>query len=169
MFTCKSQVLLKPSDRSKHRELEHMSRRIALVLIVMAIGRAMTIPFIARAGDGGQRDPPDAWLMPLVGDAAIGLAAIGIAFLVWKHPTPGTWAAAIAWSAIGAFDAVAALLVEISTPWPEFFMLEIFGRSMFFAAVALHAAIIYLLNRSDALHEFGVQRSASEPVVAPSV
>lgn len=145
-----------------------MSRKIALVLIVMASGRAMTIPFIHRAGDGGPGDPPEAWLMPLLGDAAIGVAAIVIAFLVWKSPNPGTWAATIAWSAIGAFDAVAALLVELSSPWPEFFMLELIGRPMFFAAVVLHVAIIVLVSRRDALEEFGVSLADQRPVSALS-
>lgn len=145
-----------------------MSRRIALVLIVMASARAMTLPFISRAGKGGVGDPPDAWLMPLVGDAVIGLAAIAVAILAWRSPTPGTWAATIAWSAIGAFDAVAALLVEVSTPWPEFFMLELFGRSMFFAAVALHIAIIVLVTRQDALDEFGVRGPDNRVVGAPT-
>ncbi len=145
-----------------------MSRKIALVLIVMASGRAMTIPFIHRAGDGGAGDPPDAWLMPLVGDAAIGLAALVIAYLVLRMPSPGTWAATIAWSAIGAFDAIAALLVEISAPWPEFFMLELIGRPMFFAAVVLHVAIIVLVSRPDALEEFGIADVDSRVVAAPS-
>jgi hypothetical protein len=35
-------------------------------------------------------------------------------------------------------------------------MLEVFGRSMFFAAVALHAAIIYLLARRQSRLEFDV-------------
>ena len=134
-----------------------MNRKITLVLILMAAGRAITIPFIARAGDGGPGDPPAAWLMPLVGDAAIGVAALGIAALVWWRPSPKTWAAAIAWSAIGAFDAIAALLVDIQVPWPQFFMLEIFGRSMFIAATVLHLVIIYLLTRTDALETFSVQ------------
>lgn len=131
--------------------------RTVLVLTVMAIGRAMTIPFIARAGDGGAGDPPSAWLMPLVGDALVGIVAIVIAWLLWKRRTPGTWLAAFVWSAIAAFDAMAAYLVERSEPWPEFFMLEIFGRSMFFAAVALHLVIIGLLLRPDVRTQFNVQ------------
>ncbi len=93
-----------------------MSRKIAIVLTVMAAGRAMTIPFIARAGDGGPHDPPHAWLMPLVGDAAIGAAALVVGALLWKRPSPTTWAIAIAWSAVGAFDAMAALIIETTDP-----------------------------------------------------
>ena len=46
--------------------------KILVALVLMASGWAMTLAFIARAGDGGPGDPPDAWLMPLVGDAFIG-------------------------------------------------------------------------------------------------
>ncbi len=141
-----------------------MKRKIVLVLTVMAAGRAMTLAFIARAGDGGAGDPPEAWLMPLVGDAAIGLAAIAIAFGLWKLRSLGIWLAAVVWSSIGAFDALAAYVVEIQTPWPEFFMLEIFGRSMFFAATALHLVIIGLLLSPEVRSEFGVGVLAGGPV-----
>ena len=116
----------------------------------------MTLGWIARAGDGGSGDPPAAWLMPLLGDAAVGLAAIAVAVVMWTRPAPLTWAAAIAWSAIAAFDAVAAFIVDTQAPWPEFFMLELFGRMMFFAAAALHVAIIWLLTRSTVRLHFGV-------------
>lgn len=132
----------------------------ALAFTLMASGRAMTLAFVARAGDGRPGDPPAAWLMPLIGDAAIGLSAIVIAALIWKFRTVTTWVTAIAWSAIGAFDALAAYVVDIQTPWPDFFMLEIFGRSMFFAATALHLAIIGLLIRPDARADFGVPSRA---------
>ncbi len=141
-----------------------MNRRIVIGLTVMAAGRAMTLPFIGRAGDGGAGDPPAAWLMPLIGDAAIGIAAAVIAWLMWKRPSPAVWVIAIVWSAIGAFDALAAFIIDTSVPWPEFFMLEFFGRSMFFAAVALHGAIIMLLTRPSTRAEFGL----TEPPIGAS-
>jgi len=117
----------------------------------------MTLAFIGRAGDGGAGDPPEAWLMPLLGDAAIGLTAIVVAVLLWARPSPAIWVAAVAWSAIGAFDAVAAFVVDVTTPWPEFFMLEVFGRSMFFAAAAMHLVIIGLLTRPEVLSRVGFE------------
>ncbi len=125
------------------------------VLVALSIGRAMTIPFIARAGDGGPGDPPDAWLMPLIGDAAIGLTGIGVLALLYRGRTPATWTIAVAWSAIAAFDAIAAFIVDVQVPWPDFFMLELFGRSMFFAAAAMHLVIIWLLTRPETLGHFG--------------
>ena len=138
-----------------------MRLKIVIALTLMAAGRAMTLPFIGRAGDGGPGDPPDAWLMPLIADAAIGIAAVGVVLLIWKRPTPATWVIAVTWSAIGAFDALAAFVVETSAPWPDFFMLEIFGRSMFFAAGAMHAAIIALLTSTEVLAHFGLARHRS--------
>ena len=117
-------------------------------LVLMAAGRAMTLAFIHRAGDGGAGDPPDAWLMPLVGDAAIGLTAPIVAFMLWRMPSARSWLIAVVWTSIAAFDAAAAWLVEVSSPWPEFFMLEIFGRAMFPAAIALHVTILAMLLRS---------------------
>lgn len=119
------------------------------VLIALSIGRAMTVPFIHRAGDGGAGDPPAAWLMPLIGDAVIGISGIAVLYLVLRVSRPFAWTVAVAWSAVAAFDAVAAYVVDVQSPWPEFFMLEVFGRSMFFAAAVMHIVIISLLLRTD--------------------
>jgi hypothetical protein len=134
-----------------------LANKLVIALTIMAAGRAMTIPFIGRAGDGGAGDPPDAWLMPLIGDAAIGLAAVAVAALLWWRPSPTSWLIAIVWSAIGAFDAIAAFIVDTTSPWPDFFMLQLFGRPMFFAAAAMHILIIYLLFRPAAQQEYLLQ------------
>lgn len=124
--------------------------KAVVALTLMASGRAMTLAWITRAGDGGPGDPPDAWLMPLIGDAAVGLTALVVAgLLIWRR-TFATWTIAAIWTSIAAFDAIAAFVVDVSSPWPDFFMLEIFGRSMFFAAAAMH----YLLTRDDVRADF---------------
>ena len=123
----------------------------------------MTLAFIGRAGDGGAGDPPAAWLMPLIGDAFIGLTALIVAYLVVTRPSPGAWITAVVWTSLGAFDAFAAFLVEISVPWPEFFMLELFGRSMFFAAIALHLAILWILTRPEISQLFGMDNVTYAP------
>lgn len=133
-----------------------MKFKILMTLTLMAAGRAMTIPFIASAGDGGAGDPPAAWLMPLIGDALVGVTALLVAWLLWKRPGLASWVFAIAWSAVAAFDALAAFVVDTTDPWPEFFMLELFGRSMFFAAVLLHVAIIWLLTSDEIRNRFGI-------------
>lgn len=122
----------------------------------MASGRAMTLVFISRAGDGGAGDPPDAWLMPLIGDAVVGITALGIAWLLWRRPNPTTWLLAVMWNAIAAFDALAAYVVDVATPWPEFFMIEIFGRAMFFGATAMHLLMLLLLTRRDVRSHYGL-------------
>ena len=133
-----------------------LALRVAVGLTLISSGRAMTLAFIARAGDGGPGDPPEAWLMPLIGDAAVGLTAPLVAWLLWQRPSPTTWIVAISWSTVAAFDAVAAFIVDVSTPWPEFFMLEVFGRAMFFAAAGLHIVIIVLLMRPATRSHRGV-------------
>lgn len=137
---------------------------IIIALTLMSAGRAMTLGWILRAGDGGAGDPPSEWLMPLIGDAVVGLAAIAIASLLWSRPNPTTWAIAIAWSAVAAFDALAAYVVDLRSPWPDFFMIELFGRSMFFAAALMHVIIIRLLFTMPVRDELGVpSRVGSTP------
>ncbi len=140
--------------------------KIVLVLTLMATGRAMTLAFIHRAGDGGAGDPPAAWLMPLLGDAAIGLAAPVVAYLLWKRSSPSSWLIAVVWGALAVFDALAAFVVESSVPWPEFFMLEIFGRSMFFLAVGMHLVTLALLFDGDVRAHFGIEGSQGTAVIA---
>ncbi len=130
--------------------------KLVAVLTLMAAGRAMTLPFIGRAGDGGPGDPPEVWLMPLIGDAAVGLGAAAIALAMWRLQSPATWVAAMMWNAVAAFDAIAAFIVETTAPWPEFFMLELLGRSMFFAAAAMHLAIIGLLSTDEVRNRFAI-------------
>ncbi len=134
----------------------HSKTKLVLLLTLMASGRAMTLAFIARAGDGGPGDPPREWLMPLIGDAFVGLSAILVAVLIWQRRSIAVWVATIVWTSIGAFDAVAAALVEQSTPWPEFFMLKTFGSAMFVAATALHLVILGLMSHRDIRTDFGV-------------
>ena len=114
----------------------------------MLSGRAMTLAFIGDAGAGGLGDAPSAWLMPLVGDAVIGVTALPIAYLILKGHGLGAWTAIVSWNIIGIWDALSAFLVHQSVPWPEFFMIEIFGPSMFFAAGAMHLVNLWLVSRS---------------------
>ena len=58
------------------------NRFVLLVMTLTLSGRAMTLAFIGAAGDGGLGDPPSAWLMPLVGDAIVGITALAVAYLV---------------------------------------------------------------------------------------
>ena len=69
---------------------------------------------------------------------------------------------AVVWSAIAAFDALAAYVVDVATPWPEFFMLEIFGRSMFVLAIALHLVVAALLVDRETRAEFGIDLDAPD-------
>lgn len=129
-------------------------RSLMLALTLMLSGRAMTLAYLHRVGgpDGG--DPPQAWLMPLVGDAVIGLSALCVAYLIWKRQGLWVWLSVIVWNAIAIWDALAAFIVSLSNPWPEFVMLAIFGPSMFFAASAMHVVLIVLICQPDAREEF---------------
>ena len=90
--------------------------------------------------------------------SCMAIAAVMVVVRILTRPNPATWVIAMVWSAIGAFDALAAFIVHMSSPWPEFFMIEIFGPAMFFAAAAMHLLIIHLLTRPDVMMHFGLSR-----------
>lgn len=131
-----------------------MKNTLLFALTLMLAGRAMTLAFIGSAGGMAPGDPPAAWLMPLVGDAVIGLSALGIAYLVMAGKGLWAWTAIIVWNVLGIWDAMSAFILHLTAPWPEFFMVEIFGASMFFAASGMHAFCIYLASRETTRDAF---------------
>ena len=107
----------------------------------------MTLAFLGRVGGTAYGDPPAAWLMPLAGDAVIGLGALVVSFMLWRR-TRGAWATALAFHVVAAWDALSAYLIHLTVPWPTFFMVERLGSSMFFGALAMHTlCIVLLVNR----------------------
>ena len=131
-----------------------MHQKLILLLTVMLSGRAMTLAFIHRAGGTLPGDPPAAWLMPLVGDAIIGITGLFIAYLILKKTGLWVWTAIIVWNSVAIWDALSAFIINTTNPWPEFFMIKLVGSSMFFAASAMHLAILVLACRSDARKHF---------------
>lgn len=109
----------------------------------------MTLAYIHRAGGLEPGDPPAAWLMPLLGDAVIGLSGLLIIYLIVSRRGMFVWTAVIVWNAIAIWDAMSAFIIHLTNPWPEFFMIQIFGPFMFFAASAMHLAAIYLASRKS--------------------
>lgn len=124
-----------------------MQKTIILILTLMLTGRAMTLAFLHRVGGDGPGDPPVAWLMPLLGDAIVGLSGLAIAYLIWRKRGLFVWTAIVIWNAVAIWDALSAYLIHLTVPWPSFFMVQIFGSSMFFAASAMHAVILVLTCR----------------------
>lgn len=135
-------------------------RVVLLVLTLMLSGRAMTLAFISDAGSGNVGDPPAAWLMPLVGDAVIGLSALGVGYVIVRGRGVGAWATIVVWNVVGIWDALSASIVHESVPWNEFFMIETFGASMFFAASAVHLINLLLVTSGEARRYYmGAQSS----------
>lgn len=124
-----------------------MQKTIILVLTLLLTGRAMTLAFIHRAGGGGVGDPPIAWLMPLIGDSVVSLSGLVIAYLIWTRRGLITWTLVVVWNAIAIWDAMSAYIVHLTVPWPEFFMVQLFGSSMFFMASAMHLVILNMAVR----------------------
>jgi len=111
-------------------------------------GRAMTLAFIHRVGGSSLGDPPEAWLMPLLGDAVIGVSAIVIAFLILNRKGLAVWTLVIVWNSVAIWDALSAFVINTTNPWPEFFMLKMVGPAMFFIASLMHLTAIILVSRS---------------------
>lgn len=126
-----------------------MQRIIILILILMLSGRAMTLAFISRVGGTSLGDPPIAWLMPLIGDAIIGISALFIAFLFLKKTGLWVWTTIIVWNVVAIWDALSAFTIHITNPWPDFFMIKFLGPSMFFGAATMHLIIILLVSRPN--------------------
>jgi hypothetical protein len=124
-------------------------RTVLLAITLMLSGRAMTIAFVADAGDTAPGSPPSAWTMPLLGDAVIGIGALAIAYLIVRRRGLAAWATIIVWNSLGIWDALSAYVVHRSDPWPEFFMIETFGAAMFFAASAMHLVAIRLVSSEE--------------------
>ncbi len=135
--------------------------KIIMILTLMLAGRAMTLAFIHRAGGSAAGDPPIAWLMPLIGDAVIGLSALAIAILIWNRKGLGVWTTIIVWNALAIWDALSAFIISITNPWPEFFMLQALGPIMFFAASGMSLAIILLACKSEVRSHFLLPNSTS--------
>lgn len=144
-----------------------MARILVLLITLMLSGRMMTLAYIHRAGAGGDGDPPLAWLMPLIGDAVIGVTGLLIAYLLVKRTGLWVWTAAIVWNALGIWDAMSAYIVHLTTPWPAFFMIQAFGGAMFFMAAAMHTVLVVLLLREPVKrHYLG---NGPRPATASSV
>ena len=126
-----------------------MKKNLLLLLTLVLCGRAMTLAYIARAGGANPGDPPAAWLMPLIGDAVIGVTGLWIAYLMVKKTGLWVWTTIVIWNAVAIWDALSAFIVHKTVPWPGFFMTEIFGSPMFFAAALMHLAIVVLLNQRE--------------------
>lgn len=129
-------------------------KKLVLILTLMLCGRSMTLAFIGRAGGPNQGDPPIAWLMPLIGDAVIGITGLLIAYLIVKKTGLWVWTTIIVWNALSIWDALSAFIIHNTNPWPDFFMIQIMGGSMFFAASIMHAVIIYLMTRTEIKRHF---------------
>jgi len=130
-----------------------MERILLLIMTIMLSGRTMTLAFIHRAGGTASGDPPAAWLMPLIGDAVIGLTGLAMTAVILRMRGLGAWTALIVWNALAIWDALSAFIIHLTNPWPQFFMIQTFGAPMFFMAAAMHAANVYLLTRQTVMQD----------------
>ena len=141
-----------------------MKKTLMIVLTLVMSGRMMTLAFIARAGGDGPGDPPAAWLMPLIGDAVVGLGGLLVAYLIARRRGLWVWTVALGWNVVAIWDALSAYIISRTNPWPEFFMLKLMGSGMFFTAIAMHLILIYLITTTAARAHF---LAANDPMPTP--
>ncbi len=130
-----------------------MERILLVIMTFMLSGRAMTLAFIHRAGGTAPGDPPAAWLMPLIGDAVIGLTGLAMIAVILRARGLWAWTALVVWNTLAIWDALSAFIIHLTNPWPQFFMIHTFGALMFFIASAMHATNVYLLTRPTILRD----------------
>lgn len=118
-----------------------MKKALAALTLLMAM-RMMTVAHVAAAGSGLPGAPPAPWLLPLLGDAVIGLTAIPVALLAWKGRGLLAWTAVVVWNALAAWDSISAFLVNHASPWNDFDLLRAFGPSMFFVSAAVNLVML---------------------------
>ena len=136
-----------------------MQKTIIWILTLMLTGRAMTLAFIHRAGGGAIGDPPIAWLMPLIGDAVVGLSGLFVAYLFWTRRGLAVWTIVVVWNVVAIWDAMSAYIIHLTNPWHEFFMIQLMGSSMFFLASAMHLVILVLVIRDPLRSELTAENT----------
>lgn len=142
-----------------------MLKTIVLILTLMLTLRAMTLAFLHRVGGDAPGDPPIAWLMPLLGDAIIGLSGIVIAYLIWHQRGLFVWTSVVVWNVVAIWDALSAFIIHLTVPWPEFFMVQIFGSWMFFMASAMHLTVLILISQASLREELLYSDKVSREVL----
>ena len=69
--------------------------------------------------DSPRAAPPD-WTIAFLGDFAIGITALFLAYMIWKKPSALLWGILLAWNAVGLFDLFGALSHSFSAPFSPF-------------------------------------------------
>lgn len=87
--------------------------------------------------------------MPLPGDTLIGLSGLWVAYSIARNSGTWVWTAIVTWNAVAIWDALSVFTIHKTSPWPEFFMVELLGSSMLFIAALMHLAVIVLVSHHD--------------------
>ncbi len=119
------------------------TKTIIIILTAFMTIRGVFMLFIPGALD--PESPPEvSWLIPLLGDGVVALAAPVIAVLLWKSRTLGVWTAAIALQILGTWVTAGFIILEsvaggIPGPTP--------GAGGLLVPFSLGLVNLYLLSR----------------------
>ena len=108
--------------------------------------------------DSPRAAPPD-WTIAFLGDFAIGITALFLAYMIWKKPSALLWGILLAWNAVGLFDLFGALSHSFSapfSPFPEIGMNEISIRTILSLNTVIQLIALLLMFRPQVKAYFRV-------------
>lgn len=111
---------------------------IAIVLTGVMVWRTSALTYLPNVGG----TVPEIWGIPFKGDAFIGLAALVVAFLLYRFRNLNIWALGIAWQVAGLADLLVAYVVQNMHP---------LGSAPYFVVpigMVMHSVALYLIWRN---------------------
>ncbi len=116
---------------------------ITIIITAIMVYRFMVVFMWGDLGNG----TPEVWSIPYAGDAFVGLTALIVAYMLWKHKGPLVWLSGIVFHVIGIKDfSVAGQLIFIDPPpqMPD----PTFGIIFMSVGISLQLLCIALLIRN---------------------
>jgi hypothetical protein len=117
---------------------------VTLILTGIMVYRVVGIPFVW--GELG-KSIPQVWSIPFSGDAFVGLAAVVVTYLLWKHRGLMPWTIGIVFHVVGIKDFSVAGQLMFLAPNPMMPSL-IFGLVFLFVGISVQLLCIALLVRN---------------------
>lgn len=131
------------SQDPKSKPPRPRTKTIIIILTAFMTIRGVYVVFIPGALQ--PESPPDvAWLIPLLGDVVVALAAPIVAVLLWKSNTLGAWTAAIALQTLGTWVTAGFIILDsVAGGIPG----STSGAGGLFVPLSIGLVNLYLLSR----------------------
>lgn len=153
---------LSPTSTSSATESEPRPRGILLCLVIWALlqlSRLIAIPLVADVAAG--RDDP-AWMYPAVLDIVVAVAALPVAWLLWKRRGLRPYVMAVLFFVVSIIDHGDALTAAWLSPTPHIFGGQdsgFSGRVVPAVQAIIDVVALWMLTRLEVRQWFGVARA----------